>query len=309
MISTLLITATLVVASSAYAWSGSFAGHRASSISQRCIDRKVAMLQTLKMSSVVQEDTVVVEYSNKKLRKGSSPEFVIDGDSVEETPIQKALVYMHFGLLITNLILAAVSISALSGHIAIPFTILAVLASIVLGDLGTGVFHWAVDNYGSINTPIFGSVCAAFQGHHQSPWTITYRSFVNNVYKIAIATVPVMGLLTILEINPFIRIFFALFINWWLMSQELHKYSHMKQPPGLVKLLQNSNLILSRKEHGLHHSSPFEGHYCIVTGTCNKMLDDSNFFRELEKIVYKLTGNEPMTWKHDPTLKQQALLD
>jgi hypothetical protein len=34
-----------------------------------------------------------------------------------------------------------------------------------------------VDNYGSLKTPVFGSVCAAFQGHHVTPWTITFRSF------------------------------------------------------------------------------------------------------------------------------------
>ena len=39
-----------------------------------------------------------------------------------------------------------------------------IVSSIILGDLATGIFHWSVDNYGSIKTPIFGSVCAAFQG-------------------------------------------------------------------------------------------------------------------------------------------------
>jgi ubiquitin-conjugating enzyme E2 variant len=58
-----------------------------------------------------------------------------------------------------------------------------------------------------------------------------------------------------------------------------------------VKALQQSGVILSKKEHGLHHTAPFEGHYCILTGVCNKFLDDSKFFRYLENIVYKLTGS------------------
>jgi len=56
------------------------------------------------------------------------------------------------------------------------------------------------------------------------------------------------------------------------------------------KYLQNSSIILSRKEHGLHHNSPFEGHYCILNGICNPILDNTKFFRHLEKLVYKLTG-------------------
>ena len=49
----------------------------------------------------------------------------------------------------------------------------AVLAGYVMADFGSGVFHWATDNYGNEKTPVFGGVIAAFQGHHLFPWTIT----------------------------------------------------------------------------------------------------------------------------------------
>ena len=39
-----------------------------------------------------------------------------------------------------------------------------VFASYVFSDLGTGIFHWSVDNYGDKNTPIAGNVIDAFQG-------------------------------------------------------------------------------------------------------------------------------------------------
>ena len=60
----------------------------------------------------------------------------------------------------------------------------AAAAAYVLSDLGTGVFHWAVDNYGTGATPVFGSQIAAFQGHHPRPWTITEREFCNNVHQV-----------------------------------------------------------------------------------------------------------------------------
>jgi ubiquitin-conjugating enzyme E2 variant len=54
-------------------------------------------------------------------------------------------------------------------------------------DFLTGVYHWGVDNYGSGKTPVVGSQIAAFQGHHQKPWTITEREFCNNVHKVRCA--------------------------------------------------------------------------------------------------------------------------
>jgi hypothetical protein len=65
-------------------------------------------------------------------------------------------------------------------------------------DFLTGVYHWSVDNYGDGSTPIVGSQIAAFQGHHQKPWTITEREFCNNVHKVkadpgSVAIVGVLG--------------------------------------------------------------------------------------------------------------------
>ena len=56
----------------------------------------------------------------------------------------------------------------------------------ILADFGSGILHWAVDNYGNGRTPIMGSIIAAFQGHHAAPWTITQRGFANNVYKLCL---------------------------------------------------------------------------------------------------------------------------
>ena len=39
----------------------------------------------------------------------------------------------------------------------------AMIASYVLSDLGTGIYHWSVDNYGDGQTPIVGKQIAAFQ--------------------------------------------------------------------------------------------------------------------------------------------------
>jgi len=50
-----------------------------------------------------------------------------------------------------------------------------------------------VDNYGDGSTPIVGAQIAAFQGHHQRPWTITEREFCNNLYKVGLLSLTARG--------------------------------------------------------------------------------------------------------------------
>lgn len=241
-----------------------------------------------------------------KVSIGSTPQFAIPGDSTEETLSQHAIFYAHWALTFANLYKSSTMLQLSS-----PTDCLTLAAfvgfSVVLGDFATGVFHWSVDNYGSIRTPVFGAVCAAFQGHHVTPWTITFRSFINNVYKICVATVPFLAIIAIAPLHPLTSIFLVLFINWWMISQELHKYAHMRTIPPALKRMQDMGIILSRKEHGQHHTAPFEDHYCILTGVCNSFLDKSRFFRYMENIVFRLTGNKPNTWKEDPAVERESM--
>lgn len=59
------------------------------------------------------------------------------------------------------------------------------LSMCVPADFATGIYHWSVDNYGSGLTPLVGGQIAAFQGHHQRPWTITQRQVANNIHKVS----------------------------------------------------------------------------------------------------------------------------
>merc|ERR1719502_1103783 len=172
-------------------------------------------------------------------------------------------------------------------------------ATILFSDFFSGIFHWSADNYGNGKTPVFGSVIEAFQGHHGNPWTITYRSFFNNVHKIAKAAIPLLLIVMALSTAPGVRLCWVLFLNSQILSQEFHKLSHTVNPPAYVRWLQNRNIILSRKEHGLHHSSPFEAKYWILTGTCNEALDRFHVWRRLEAFVYRVNGVEPNCWKED----------
>ncbi|KAI8470083.1 MAG: low CO2-induced protein [Monoraphidium minutum] len=176
----------------------------------------------------------------------------------------------------------------------------AVLAAYVLSDLGTGVYHWGVDNYGDGSTPVFGRQIAAFQGHHQRPWTITQREFCNNLHQVfKPAALPAAG---ILALSPLLGVGAGFFLPSFLflvcMSQQFHAWSHMKKSelPGAVVALQDAGVLIGRRAHGAHHKPNFEGNYCIVSGWWNEPLDNAGFFRWLEKVVVARTGVEPRCW-------------
>uniref|UniRef100_A0A0G4GQ94 Lipid desaturase domain-containing protein n=1 Tax=Chromera velia CCMP2878 TaxID=1169474 RepID=A0A0G4GQ94_9ALVE len=238
--------------------------------------------------------------------KGKAPVLVVEGDSVKSTPWQKGVVWSTLLLALFSLTKSAISVSSaqsLAGGLDIA---LGFLCALVFGDFFSGLFHWVADNYGNGSTPVFGGVIEGFQGHHKAPWTITYRDFENNTFKICYAAGAIVALsFLLLGGSPFWQTFWTVFAVSQAFAQEFHKYSHMTNPPALVRRLQDAGLILSRKEHGQHHNSPFEGHYCILFGFCNRPLDSIGFFRFLERRVVALGGHEPNSWKLDESLREE----
>lgn len=171
-----------------------------------------------------------------------------------------------------------------------------------LSDVGTGIFHWSVDNYGDKNTPVMGGIIDAFQGHHKYPWTITKRQFANNIHTTCPATMCVtVPLLFAPGVNEDVAAFFGTFCALIVASQQFHAWSHMKksQLPELVVKAQDMGIVLSRKAHGAHHRPPFRGNYCIVSGWWNDLLDGSGFFTKLEKGIFAATGVAPRCWSDD----------
>jgi ubiquitin-conjugating enzyme E2 variant len=245
--------------------------------------------------------------------KGKVAMTVVDGDSLETKPYQVVLVlstlFGHAAFFMNAMMGIWAQQNYQLGPAALQITSLT-LASWVLADLGSGILHWSVDNYGNGRTPIMGGIIAAFQGHHSAPWTITQRGFCNNVYKLCLpfGLAPVT-LLTWLGAGPQTILFATTFCVLEILSQEFHKWSHMlgSETPGWVNRLQALGLTVSRKTHGLHHLAPYEGNYSIISGVTNRVLDQTGFFRRLEHLIYRWNGVEANTWKLDAELKERTL--
>lgn len=256
-----------------------------------------------------------LEGSGIERPKGGDANVVVEGDSLETQPYQVAAVGATF---LGHAAFATMAISQMmslnDGNAALTsLESLAIIASSwAFADLGSGLLHFGVDNYGNGRTPVMGSIIAAFQGHHSAPWTITYRGFCNNVHKLCVPFgIPTMALISTLagSEHPGVTLFFAIFCAMEILSQELHKWSHMRKSevPSWVNLLQDTGLALGRGPHAQHHLAPYAGNYCIVSGICNEPLDKSGFFRRLEHIIYNINGVESNAWKIDPELRARTL--
>jgi hypothetical protein len=247
--------------------------------------------------------------------KGKVAQVVVEGDTLETQPYQVAAVS---ATMISHALFVAVAISQLNvltgGNTFVTAleTIFTIGSSWVLADLGSGVLHWSVDNYGNGRTPIMGGIIAAFQGHHTAPWTITQRGFCNNVFKLCIPFgVPTVALIGAIAgpSHPLVTMFFAVFCALEIMSQEFHKWSHTtkSQVSPIVNKLQKWGIAIGRAPHALHHNAPYDGNYCIVSGFCNSFLDKYGVFRMFEHAVYSINGVESNSWKLDPELRARTL--
>mmetsp|Transcript_56440 Transcript_56440/g.104488 ORF Transcript_56440/g.104488 Transcript_56440/m.104488 type:complete len:365 (-) Transcript_56440:98-1192(-) len=230
--------------------------------------------------------------SEAKKPKGLQPVLTLPGDTLEETPF-----------MVTQTVLATLSALAVICH-ACAATPLKAAVGILCGILGaelfSGCFHWATDNYGSLSTPIVGEACYAFQGHHLAPWTISFRSFGNNVYKIARLATPLV-VICALAMPPGVAAFFAVVFYGQVLAQDFHRWSHTpaKQLAPWQRWLQRSGLAVSTAEHCAHHKPPFAAHYCILNGMLNPVLDSKPvlLWRRLEAFFYRWTKVEPNCWK------------
>ncbi|KAI8009522.1 hypothetical protein LOK49_LG06G00527 [Camellia lanceoleosa] len=176
--------------------------------------------------------------------------------------------------------------------------ILAGLVGYVLADLGSGVYHWAIDNYGGSTTPVFGSQIEAFQGHHKWPWTITRRQFANNIQALARAVTFTVLPIDLAFDGPVLHGFVAVCSGCIMFSQQFHAWAHSTKSrlPPPVLALQDAGVLVSRSQHAEHHRQPYNNNYCIVSGVWNEFLDEHKVFEALEMVLFFKLGVRPRSW-------------
>jgi hypothetical protein len=287
------------------------------SIAEPCLQEAVESTINKENTNSYLDDGFVfgLEGSGLKRPRGKVAQVVVEGDSLETQSHQVALVSATFAshsLFAVNAIAQSGAINNGDIPLTIAQTVATLLSTWLLADLGSGILHWSVDNYGNGRTPIMGGIIAAFQGHHSAQWTITERGFFNNVSKLCIPFgIPTVAAISLLAgpSHPMVSLFFTSFCALEILSQEFHKWSHMTktQLNPFILALQNYGVTVDRISHANHHVAPYDGNYCIVSGFWNKMLDQSGVLRRIEKIIYDHNGVESNAWKLDAKLRAKTL--
>jgi len=173
------------------------------------------------------------------------------------------------------------------------------LLSMTIADLFSGLVHWGADTWGTLETPFVGkSFIRSFREHHVDPFKITCHDLIEtNGDNCMISAFP-LGILAFSTIEPnmsdvFIVSFLTNLAVWVSLTNQFHKWAHTLKPPAIVAFLQDYKIILSRKNHQVHHHTPFDRYYCITTGWLNPILGAIGFWKRLENGITAVTGVVP----------------
>jgi hypothetical protein len=175
------------------------------------------------------------------------------------------------------------------------------VSGILIADFGSGLVHWGADTWGCDDLPVIGPrLLVPFRVHHINPEDFLRRNFVDtngDVALIAIAPLVALAALPLDDVGQRVAAVggFGL-CGAGMLTNQIHQWAHMPSPPAPIRVLQDAGIILGRRHHQTHHDRPYDAHYCITTGWCNRPLEAAGFFRRLERAITRLTGARP---RHD----------
>jgi len=169
-----------------------------------------------------------------------------------------------------------------------------------MADFVSGLAHWIADTWGNLETPVIGNTfIRSFREHHLEPVAMTHHDFIETNGDNCLLTLPLLAAICYLPIQPnnlndlFLVSFILSLCFWVMLTNQIHKWSHTHRPPRFVSLLQETGIILSKRDHNKHHQIPFDRNYCITNGWLNGWLTSMGFWRRMEEAITALTGAIP----------------
>ena len=174
----------------------------------------------------------------------------------------------------------------------------AFVAGIAAADFGSGLVHWAADTWGRDDFPVIGSrLLVPFRVHHINPDDFLSRHFLDTNGDVAAAALPVLVYLFFVPLGSdwgeALVVFGTGLCAVGMFTNQIHQWAHMPCPPRAVSFLQATGILLGRVDHRAHHARPYNGHYCITTGWCNRPLERLGLFRALETLITRISGAQP----------------
>ncbi len=194
------------------------------------------------------------------------------------------------GFAIAFLMELVVNASILSAWWIVLIALIVPVISYIGADLVSGVVHFLGDTFGSETTPIIGpNFIHPFREHHVDEKAITRHSFLEvngtNSFLSLFLLIPMYYWLNVAssagnfllgELIWFLLIFIFL-------TNQIHGWAHLDNPPRFIKLLQKYRIILSPTHHQVHHTAPFRTYFCITSGWLNPIIGKTGIFDRIAK--------------------------
>lgn len=203
---------------------------------------------------------------------------------------QQATWGAHFELAVTVacallLLSIATRVVPLAGEPAAwPGLVAVAVLAWLAADLVSGLVHWLCDTFFAEDTPLVGrAVIGPFREHHRDPLAITRRGFTAVNGANCAVVLPVLALAAWGE--PSLRHAFVLVFGLVVcLTNQFHKWAHAPQVPRAAAWLQRLRLIVPPAHHARHHQRGTEA-FCVASGWCNPLLDDSAVFARIERAI------------------------
>ena len=167
--------------------------------------------------------------------------------------------------------------------------IINILLVILLADFFAGIVHWWEDAYGNPNWKYLGkSVIIPNIEHHQFPRKFLKSNFFERIKISVFIAFILSGILYMFNMLNY-TLFFSLFLA--SLGNEFHAMTHKtdKENGKIIVFLKKIGLVQSTKMHGLHHKSPYNINYCVMTNYLNPVLNIIRFWIIIE-FCLKLFG-------------------
>jgi hypothetical protein len=147
-------------------------------------------------------------------------------------------------------------------------------------DLLSGMLHWACDSFGSVNTPLVGnSFIRPFREHHDDPNAMTRHDFIETHGASCFAALPFLLVATLITLDTTITFYIEGFLLslaiGGLATNQCHKWAHMDENliPSIVRKAQRYHLLLPPQHHQIHHTPPYNSHFCMSNGWLNTLFN------------------------------------
>lgn len=147
--------------------------------------------------------------------------------------------------------------------------------------------HFTFDNYFSEDNALLGGVVYYFREHHYKPREMCKRNIFATNYSASLLS---LGVASFALFGP--KKYYFMFGYVFLCSNyvnQIHKYTHQRQPPIFVSAFQRIGLIVDSKYHRVHHIDHAKN-YSLFSGHAEMVLEFFKIYQLVEIVVYLITG-------------------